>query len=165
MEQIDHVSITIEPQMSDYIRSLTSVTVILQHIEIVTIQWKNDWCGWKFVMIGHKVFTSKINVFRSISVDFFLPKVLSAIVTIFLEWVICGNVCQTWYIETIINQISMLSSKLNAHSSVHVFLILVKISSLLCMWHKGKHGMYWNISPLRYHQNVPYICLKIMWYK
>ena len=37
MEQIDNVFITIEPQMSDYIRFLTSVTVILQHIKIVTI--------------------------------------------------------------------------------------------------------------------------------
>ena len=31
---------------------------------------KKDWCGWKFVMICHKVFTSKINAFHSISVDF-----------------------------------------------------------------------------------------------
>ena len=67
---------------------------------------------------------------------FVLQKVLSAIVTVFLEWVICGNFCQTWDTETIIHQISMLSSKLNAHSSVHVFLILVKISSLLCIRHK-----------------------------
>ena len=31
------------------------------------------------------------------------------------------------------------------------------VSSLLCLWHNvsGKHGMYWNICPLRYHQNVP----------
>ena len=45
-------------------------------IKIVTIQWQKDWCGWKFIMICHKVFASTINVFRSISVDFifFLPK-------------------------------------------------------------------------------------------
>ena len=36
-------------------------------------------------MICHKVFTSKINVFGSISVDFILPKVLPGMVTIFLE--------------------------------------------------------------------------------
>ena len=33
---------------------VTSVTVILQHIKIVTIQWKKDWCGWKFVIKGIK---------------------------------------------------------------------------------------------------------------
>ena len=60
--------------MSDYILFLTCVTVILQHIKIVTIQCRTDWCGWKFVMMCHKVFTSKINVFRSISVDFMLAK-------------------------------------------------------------------------------------------
>ena len=60
--------------MSDYIRFLTSVTVILQHIKIVTIQWKKEWCGWKFVMICRKVFTSKTNVFGSISVDFIFAK-------------------------------------------------------------------------------------------
>ena len=49
---------------------LTPVTVILQHIKIVTIQWQKDWCGWKFIMISHMVFTSKMNVFRSISVDY-----------------------------------------------------------------------------------------------
>ena len=37
MEQLDHANIT---KKSDYIRFLTSVTVILQHIKIVTIQWK-----------------------------------------------------------------------------------------------------------------------------
>ena len=37
MGQIDHLFITIEPQKSDYIRCLTSVTVILQHVKIATI--------------------------------------------------------------------------------------------------------------------------------
>ena len=53
---------------------VTSVTAILQHIKIVTTQWKKDWCGWKFVMICHKVFASKINVFGAISVDFIFAK-------------------------------------------------------------------------------------------
>ena len=39
-------------------------------MKIATIQWKKDWCGWKFVVTCHKVFTLKLNVFRSISVDF-----------------------------------------------------------------------------------------------
>ena len=56
--------------MSDYICFLTSVTVILRHIKIATTQWKKEWCGWKFVMICHKVFTSKIKVFHKFFVDF-----------------------------------------------------------------------------------------------
>ena len=35
---------------------------------------KKDCCGSQFVMICHKVFTSKINVFRSIHVDFICAK-------------------------------------------------------------------------------------------
>ena len=29
------------------------------------------------------------------------------------------------------------------------------LSSVLCQWQRGKHCMYWNICPLRYHQNAP----------
>ena len=36
----------------------------------------------------------------------------------------CGNFCQTWNIETIIHQISLLSWKLKVHPSTHVFLML-----------------------------------------
>ena len=31
------------------------------------------------------------------------------------------------------------------------------LSSLLRLWHRGKHGMHWNICPLRYHQNVRWV--------
>ena len=52
--------------MSDYIR-------FLQHIKIVTIQWKKDWRGWKFVNnMPQGVYFE--TVFRSITVDFSCQK-------------------------------------------------------------------------------------------